>query len=150
MHVTISQQTEAVTWPTAKYCAVHDGLTTETRCEMKCDAANQHIVIDPNQLQKEFRNVADSILFETVLPDLNWRHGGFNSPGFSGFRKHGPASLYPFIYESPYTQNEYRVNIDLTLAMRLPPGIPPSTFNISFNRLQSLLCSFLSLSLSSS
>lgn len=55
-----------------------------------------------------------SVNFSAVKP--GWKHGGFNTPSFSGFRRSGPAMMYQFNYCDPECQNE---DLDITVDVLL-------------------------------
>ena len=55
-----------------------------------------------------------SVNFSAVKP--GWKHGGFNTPSFSGFRRSGPAMMYQFKYCDPECQNEdLNITVDVLL-----------------------------------
>lgn len=55
-----------------------------------------------------------SVNFSALQP--GWKHGGFNTPSFSGFRRSGPAMMYQFKYCDPECQNEdLNITVDVLL-----------------------------------
>ncbi|EDO46836.1 predicted protein [Nematostella vectensis] len=77
-------------------------------------------ILDPEKVQDVFRKIADEVMEELLLPKY-WEHGGFNRPRFSGHRKHGPATMFQLIYR---TEKEIKINIDITLAIKVPKPTP--------------------------
>lgn len=55
-----------------------------------------------------------SVNFSALQP--GWKHGGLNTPSFSGFRRSGPAMMYQFKYCDPECQNEdLNITVDVLL-----------------------------------
>ncbi len=108
-------------WPITEYCPVHESLVVvKKKILHRCYSRSIVKVLDPLRIQDEYRKAADEEMPSIELPP-NWCHGGCNRPYFSGHRKHGPATLFQFIYADE--QGEIKVTIDLTLAIRLQIGV---------------------------
>ncbi|KAK2143640.1 hypothetical protein LSH36_824g01032 [Paralvinella palmiformis] len=108
-------------WPVVDYCLEHEQLFVVDKVVVHyCSKGRRVKVLDPLIIQKEYRQIADKQMAVIDLPD-KWSHGGFNKPHFSGHRKHGPATLFQFMYQDK--EGEIKVTIDLTLAIRLRLGV---------------------------
>ena len=86
------------------------------------------IILAPEKVQEEFREIVDNALEEVPLPE-NWRHRGVEEPNCGGFRRHGPANMFLFYYDTPDGQS-IKVSLDITLSIGL--GTPIDTESINF------------------
>ena len=95
---------------------IEDGFCKFSKTKHRVTVSDNR-VLDPQKVQKAFRELTDKVVNGISLPP-NWEHGGANRPTFSGHRKHGPATMFQFIHRT--TDTELKVNIDITLGIEVP------------------------------
>ena len=92
------------------------------------------IVLAPEKVQKEFRKEINQAMIKAELPK-GWKHGGYNSPRYSGHRRHGPATLFQFVYTAKKV--EYKITLDVTLSIGLPLPFNSNKLNFhAFDRME--------------
>ena len=85
------------------------------------------IVLAPEKVQEEFREIVDNALEDVVLPK-NWRYRGIDEPEYSGFRRHGPANMFLFYYITPDGQS-INISLDVTLSIGLSAPVDTESTN---------------------
>ena len=70
-------------------------------------------------VKRQFENLMNCVFAKTVMPS-NWKHGGFNEPRYSGFRRNGPACVLHFVHCDPITDAETKIIIQLYILVKVP------------------------------
>ena len=97
------------------------------------DCTNNYVkqpFLAPELIQEEFRKLLDAAVPTIDLPP-NLSHSGCEKPNYSGYRKHGPATLVQF----RYTNDEVvlLLTVDITLAIKVPTPIELTIFGVDFH-----------------
>ena len=91
------------------------------------------IVLGPEKFQSAFRAEINKAMVKLKLPE-GWHHGGYRGPRYSGHRRHGPATLFQFVYKNE--QVKYKISLDITLCIGLPLPFDARKLNFhAYNRM---------------
>ena len=136
VHLNLQDCNDFTNWQECVKTLCHQHGSRNDPCKMCLRKAEREPLLAPELVQEKFRELLDVVVPTIDLPS-NLFHSGFGRPNYSGYRKHGPASLLQFRFKHTDDTTEQEIiillTIDITLAIKVPTPTALDIFGIDFH-----------------
>ena len=136
VHIDLQDCRELTDWKNCIENVCHIHGKRDNSCKLCQRKSEIYPSLAPELIQEKFRKLLDKVVPTIDLPS-NLSHSGFERPHYSGFRKHGPATLLQFRFKNMdrITQQVITIllSVDITLAIKVPTPTALDIFGIDFH-----------------